>query len=44
MRKERKLTSCDNGKDRSNGIRRGGVIRSRSYRSKGSNMAGGILY
>ena len=28
--KERKLTSCDNGKDRSNGIMRGGGIRSRA--------------
>ena len=34
--KERKLTNCDNGRDRRDGIKRDGEIKSRSYRSKGS--------
>ena len=40
---KRKLTNCDNGRDRSIGIIRDGRIRSRWCGSKGSMWAGGIL-
>ena len=41
--KERKLTSCDNGRIGVYGIKRGGGIISRCYRSKGSIWTGRIL-
>ena len=39
----RKLTTCNNGRDRNTGIAKGGGIRNKRYGSKGSMYVGKIL-